>query len=298
MDTELYKNYLTIIETGNLTAAAEKLHLSQPSLSKQIKVLEEFYGGQLLILKRGKKEIILTEAGRILYEKAKYICSLEDTTKNEIAGVNGGIVGVLRLSVAYSRSPLFISRSIKYFHQLYPKISYEMYEGIASVQTEQLLSGMTEIGITTTELSRPEYFDILFSRPEQMVAVFNVNSTSLSNKETLTLKDLKDIPISLSAGGAELFQRVSVISNFAPSIMSINTTKSTALQWARENMAVAIVTAEVGECFGKDLVVKKINDSRFELQKNIVKVKDRPLSKIAQKFLDFYGEQRKSEMIK
>ena len=297
MDIEVYKNYIEIVDSGNLTAAAEKLHISQPSLSKQIKVLEEYYDGQLLILNRGKKEVILTEAGRVLYEKAKYICSLEDMTKNEIAGINGGIVGVLRLSVAYSRSPLFISRSLKLFNQLYPRITYEIYEGIAAEQTNQLLSGMTELGITTTALSRPEYFDILFSRPEHMVAVFHKESPYLKDKTALTLRDLKAIPLSLSGSGVQLFRRACLTSNIVPQIISVNTTKATAIQWAKENMAVALVTAETTEYFGEDLISKKIVDKRFDMRKNIVKVKDRPLSKIAEKFVEFYGQQRSSERI-
>ena len=77
--------------------------------------------------------------------------------------------------------------------------------------------------------------------------------------------------------------------------MSVNTTKSTTLQWAKDNIAVAIVTAEDNEYFGNELVKKKLNDKRFNLQKDIVKVKDRPLSKIAEKFIEFYREQRSNE---
>ena len=298
MDIDTYKNFLAIIDAGSVTAAADRMHITQPSLSKQLRMLEGFYGGPLILLQRGRKEIILTEAGRVLYEKAKYITSLEDSAKNEIANINEGVVGVLRLSSAYSRSPLFISRSIKRFSQLYPKVTYEIYEAIATEQTQQLLNGVAEIGITTTKLDRPEHFDVLFSRPEYMVAVFNVESPWLDDKKTLSLKDLQNIPLSLSGSGGAIFRRICRDSNFTPKIMSVNTTKSTTLQWAKDNIAVAIVTAEDSEYFGDQLVIKKLNDKRFIMQKDIVKVKDRPLSKIAEKFVQFYGEQRSSEQKK
>ena len=298
MDIDIYKNFLAIIDTGSVTAAAERMHITQPSLSKQLRMLESFYGGPLIFLHRGKKEIILTEAGRVLYEKAKYICSLEDSAKNEIASINEGVVGVLRISIAYSRSPLLISRSIKKFSQLYPKVTYEIYEAIASEQTQQLLNGVAELGVTTTKLDRPEHFDLLFSRPERMVAVFNIKSPWLDDKKSLDLKDLQNIPLSLSGSGGGIFRRICLEANFTAKIMSLNTTKSTTLQWAKDNIAVAIVTAEDNEFLGDDLVKKSLNDKRFDLQKDIVKVKGRPLSKIAEKFVQFYGEQRSKEQKK
>lgn len=295
MDIELYRNFLAIIERGSMTAAAEQMHISQPSLSKQLKVLESYYGSPLMLLKRGKKEIILTEAGRVLYQKAKYICSLEDAAKSEIEDMNEGVTGVLRLSVAYSRSPLFISRSIKGFSKLYPKVTYEIYEAIASAQTRQLLNGIAELGITTTTLDQPEQFDVLFSRPESIVAVFNSESRWLDGKKNLILTDLKDIPLSLSGGGADTFRKICRASHFTPFVMSVSTTKLTAVQWARENMAVAIIPSELNEEYGENLVVKPINDRRFKLQKNVVKVKGQQLSKVAEKFIEFYREQRHFE---
>ena len=66
MDIDTYKNFLAIIDAGTVTAAAERMHITQPSLSKQLRMLEAYYGGPLILLQRGRKEIILTEAGRVL----------------------------------------------------------------------------------------------------------------------------------------------------------------------------------------------------------------------------------------
>ena len=78
MDLENYRNFLAVIETGSLTGASEYVHVAQPALSKQIRMLENFFGARLLITERGSRKVILTEAGRLLYQKAKYICSLEE----------------------------------------------------------------------------------------------------------------------------------------------------------------------------------------------------------------------------
>ena len=93
MELESYRNFLAIIEAGSFTGAAECVHVAQPALSKQLKTLENFFGAKLIITTRGSRQLILTEAGRILYQKAKYICSLEDLARNEIDNIIGGAVG-------------------------------------------------------------------------------------------------------------------------------------------------------------------------------------------------------------
>lgn len=128
MDLENYRNFLAVIETGSLTGASEYVHVAQPALSKQIRMLENFFGARLLITERGSRKVILTEAGRLLYQKAKYICSLEDLAREEITSVQRGAAGTLRISVANSRSAPFIQRTLKAFCALYPEVNYEIFE--------------------------------------------------------------------------------------------------------------------------------------------------------------------------
>ena len=87
MEIDNYRNFLAIVEAGSMTAASEYIHIAQPALSKQVKSLENYFGTKLIITTRGSKHLILTDAGRILYHKAKYICSLEDMAKNEIGEI-------------------------------------------------------------------------------------------------------------------------------------------------------------------------------------------------------------------
>ncbi len=103
MEIDNYRNFLAIVEAGSMTAASEFVHIAQPALSKQLKSLENYFGTKLIITTRGSKHLILTDAGKILYHKAKYICSLEDMAKNEIDDVSDGNRGTLRISAANSR---------------------------------------------------------------------------------------------------------------------------------------------------------------------------------------------------
>lgn len=298
MELENYRNFLAIIEAGSLTGAAECVHLAQPALSKQLKALENYFGAKLILTQRGSRQIILTEAGRILYQKAKYICSLDDLAKMEISSVTGGSVGTLRISAANSRSAVFISNVLKDFSRQYPKITYEIYEGGITDQAQQLLNGITELGIFSVPIRHEDSFQVLFRRREELYAVFHQDSPLLdSSTAEITLPELADIPLSISAGCWELLKKRCAELPLLTKIICISTTRSTALQWALDNSAAVIVPAEPEEWLGHGLIKKKINATGIELFKTVVKVKDRPLSVIARKFLQFYAQTRNSQQV-
>ena len=73
MELDNYRNFLAIIEAGSFTGAADYVHIAQPALSKQLRALENYFGTKLIITTRGSRQILLTEAGRVLYQKAKYL---------------------------------------------------------------------------------------------------------------------------------------------------------------------------------------------------------------------------------
>ena len=111
MDLDIYRNFLAIVEAGSFTGAADFVHIAQPALSKLLRNLENFFGTKLIITQRGSRQLLLTEAGRAVYQKAKYMCSLEDLAKSEIENIVGGVIGTLRFSIANFCIPLIVERS-------------------------------------------------------------------------------------------------------------------------------------------------------------------------------------------
>lgn len=298
MELDCYRNFLAVVEAGSFTAAAECVHVAQPALSKQLRNMENYFGAKLIISTRGSRQLLLTEAGRVLYQKAKYICSLDDLAKTEINSIMGGVRGTLRFSITSSRSALFIKSSLKHFCQLYPKITCELYEASIEEQTQQLLNGITEIGILSTPLKHQDDFQVLFRRDEQLVTVFHKDSIWLDNsKEDISLSELEDIPLSISGGCATIFKDACEEMSLIPNIICISTSRQTALQWAAEKAAVAIFPVEPGEDLGDEYVIKPIKNIDAELYKTVVKVKDRPLSVAAQHFLKFYAKTRNSQQV-
>lgn len=160
----------------------------------------------MLHVRRGGHSIELTDAGCILYNKAKYICSAENSALKEIVDCQAGFSGTLRISLSPSMSINFIKNFLSDFYREFPHINYELYEVPFDEQTQQLLEGKTEIGIANAPLKQSKRFETLFSRKERLVALFHKDSPYLKNdKPNILLDDLEDIPLCLSRGCSELF---------------------------------------------------------------------------------------------
>lgn len=299
MDLDNYRNFLAVVENGSITGASEFVHIAQPALSKQLKMLENFMGAKLILTERGSRRIVLTEAGRILYQKAKYICSLEDLAKEEILETRKGAAGILRFSVSNSRSAPLIHRILKKFSALYPGVSFEIHETGFYEQSQQLLNGITEIGVLSTPVQSEDDFDELFRRYEYLAVIFNKNSKWLKHPERkgMQLADLHKIPLCISTGCHEMLKQSCNDVGFVPFILSINTSRYTTLQWAMADAGVAIAPIEAGENLGEEFRVKKLLDVQADLYKSVVKVRNRPLSPLAFKFLQFYQENSDSQCL-
>ncbi len=289
MDIEYYRNFIAIVEHGSISAAAKHISIAQPALSNQLKVLQRKFGTTLIHLKRGGHSIEVTDAGYVLYNKAKFICSTETDVIKEINDYGSGYVGTLRISLSPSMSINFIKTTLSQFAKLYPRINYELYEVNIDDQIRQLLSGETEIGIANAPLKQSFRFETIYSRRERLIALFHKNSPYLTNtKPNILLDDLEEMPLCLSRGCSELFLEVCSDSKLFPQIVSINTTKLSTIAWAEENLGVAIVPAPIEEIFSPDLIKKDIQDERLYLERSISIVKGRPLSIVAKSFINYF----------
>ena len=111
MDLKQLQYFVAIAEAGSITAAAKKLHLSQPPLSMQLKLLEEEMG--TLLIERGPRSVTLTDAGRLLYRHAKQILTMADNALHDLADFNQGLRGTLR-PVSYTHLDVYKRQSWKW----------------------------------------------------------------------------------------------------------------------------------------------------------------------------------------
>lgn len=294
MNTDYYRNFIAIVESGSLSAAAKRISIAQSALSTQMKILQAKMGTPLLEIRRGGHSLSLTQAGQLFLNTARTICDAEDRAIKEMEGMASGFYGTLRLSLSPSMSIPFIRQYMRGFVQQYPHINFELYEVPIQLQTEQLLDGKTEIGFASAPLQQIDRFETIYQRREGLKALFHKDSPFLKDHSpSIMLYDLQEMPLCISRGCSSLLLNTCRDSHILPNILSINTTKMSAAAWAMENLGIAVVPAGRFEVFPDVLVDKSIMDSRLYLDQTLSVVKGRPLSTVAKLFINYF---RKNEV--
>ena len=139
-------HYFTVVaQELNITRAAEKLNMSQPPLSNQIKALEEELGVQLFI--RGKRHLELTEEGGLLLRRAVQIQELADKTRQELASLREGMTGVIYLSMVEGRAPFLAARWIAGFREEFPLVRYNLWNGSSDDVLDRLHKGLADLAV-------------------------------------------------------------------------------------------------------------------------------------------------------
>lgn len=290
MDITQYRNFITVVESGTITAPAKKLNIAQPALSSHIKNLENEFGAEFLEKSRGQRSVRLTGAGQLFYRQAKAICLLHDNLHRDIADYKIGVSGTLKISISPSRSSTLIQNFVRQFHKDYPGVKYVFYEGSVYEQEQQILAGITEFAVANAPLGRPHLFDILFQRRQQLYAVFNkACGWFKEEKESLGLKDLEGIPLCLS-GSLPLLEHCMKQEKLKQEILFESTTRGTALYTAQAGLGVAVVPFEKYDEIPYDnLTFAPVKHEGLFTYKTIFKLKGHELSAVANHFLEYYS---------
>lgn len=174
------------------------LHLSQPTLSTQIKALEEELGKQLLIRgSKGTRKVTLTEEGMILRKRAEEILSLVQKTEREISFSDQMIVGDVYIGTGETDAVRFIARAAKELYESYPGIHYHISSGNAGFVTEQLDKGLIDFGIVFGNVDHTKYnsMELPF---KDIWGVLMKRDSPLAAKEAIQPEDLWDKPLIIS----------------------------------------------------------------------------------------------------
>ena len=148
MDIRTLQYFIAVAEELNITRAAERLHMSQPPLSAQIKALETELDTQLFI--RGKRRLQLTETGQLLYRRAKEIISLSEKTRSEIFSMGAGMRGTISIGLVEGMAPDIAAEWFAGFLELYPNIRFRILDGSTDDLLEKLRSGIISLAVITS----------------------------------------------------------------------------------------------------------------------------------------------------
>ncbi len=192
MEIRVLRYFLTIAREGSITNAANFLHVTQPTLSRQIHDLEDELGQKLFT--RGSHNMTLTTEGMILRKRAEEIISMVDKTEAEFTSMEEAVGGDIYIGGGETDAIKFLAKVAKELHDTYPNIHYHLYSGNAQDVTERLDKGLLDFGVLVqpADISKYDYLNI---PARDTWGVVMRKDSPLAEKETICKEDLIGIPL-------------------------------------------------------------------------------------------------------
>lgn len=155
MDTRVLNYFLEVVNQGNITKAAEKLHITQPTLSRQLMELEKEIGAKLF--ERGKRKIQLTEAGYLYHKRVREMMGILDKAQKEVSYNSDEIAGVLSIGCVETKATEILMDHVKVFHEQYPNVQFEFYNGFSDDIKSRLDAEQLDFGILLEPVEAAKY---------------------------------------------------------------------------------------------------------------------------------------------
>ena len=282
------KYFLTLVQEGNITTAAKRLHIAQPPLSRLMKQLEENLGATLF--ERGHRKIKLTEAGHLLHNKAEQLLEFMNTTVKEIREIEAGTHGTLFIGTASSSVATILPRMVRIFRNQYPSIKFELREGESSQIIELLNGGLIEIGLVRFSFDDELYESIKLPN-EPLVAAFNKNTQDYAgqNQDYINLSDLAGKPLMIHRKFETMITEHCEHAGFKPNFLCKSDDVMPILAWADADVGIAVVPrASIDLIPNTNLIFKTIVNPCIETTASVIWMRNRYLSAAARHFLTLF----------
>ncbi len=192
MEIRVLKYFLMVAREENITKAAALLHLTQPTLSRQLMQLEEELGVKLF--HRSKHSIILTEDGMLLKRRAQEIVSLSRKTVQELSHKEDVLSGEIAIGCGETKGMLFLSEQIRKFQQKYPLVQFSIHSAIADDTKERIEKGILDIGLLMEPVDVGKYEFIRMPKKEKW-GILARKDSELAAKEFINPEDLLGVPL-------------------------------------------------------------------------------------------------------
>lgn len=293
MELRVLQYFLAIAREQSIIRAAESLNLSQPTLSTQIKNLEEELGKQLLIRgTKGSRKVTLTEEGMILRKRAEEILELVKKTEKEITVADDIIMGDIYIGAGETDAIRLIAKAAKKLQQSHPGIHYHISSGNSEFVTERLDKGLIDFGLIFTNIDLTR-FDALKMPARDVWGVLMQKDSALAQKDVITPKDLWDKPLIFSQQedkGGSLTQWLKRKSSDLNIVATYNLIFNASLM-VDEGLGYAITFDRIINTTGDSNLCFRPLKPQLETEMSIIWKKYQVLSKPAEKFIATLQEQ-------
>lgn len=291
--------FAAVVEEGTISSAARRLNLTQPPLSAQMKQLEAECG--CVLFERTSRRIQLTEAGRMLYNRALTMLELADITRQELKDYREGTSGRLRLGVVSSVGSTFLADVVRDFHRTQPQTAFELFEANTYQLLEQLKSNLLELAIVRTPFPEQD-FDSVCILDEPMLAaghcsLFEMDGKPEGNPKTdcsslefplISLHALSQKPLIVYRRWEAILLERFEACHTTPFIFCQNDDARTSALWADAGLGVAVLPASARSLLrNPQTAIYKIDDPKLHSGICVVRNKDAWLSAVARSFFSY-----------
>ena len=233
MELRVLKYFLMVAREENITKAANLLHVTQPTLSRQMMQLEEELGVKLF--SRGKYHIVLTDDGMLLKRRAQEIIDLVDKTAQEFSRDEEPLNGEIAVGCGETRNMTFLSRKMADFRQIHPMVHFSVYSAIADDIKERIEKGIVDVGLFMEPVDIGRYEFIRLPVKERWGVLVRGDSP-LAGKDRVTAQDLKNVPLligqralvqnELANWFGDIYEKVEIASTFNLILNAANMVKN------------------------------------------------------------------------
>ena len=192
MDIRVLKYFLAVAREQSFSTAAERLFLSQPTLSRQLKELEDELGKTLLV--RSNKGVTLTEEGIILRKRAEEIIDLMEKTEQEVRQSNDSVSGTVYIGAGETYAIKLIADTAHHLKADYPGIHYSFFSGNGTDVMEKLERGLMDFGLIFGNIDRTRY-EVIEIPLHDTWGVLMRQDEPLAKKASLTISDVSGLDL-------------------------------------------------------------------------------------------------------
>ena len=194
MEIRVLRYFLTVVREQSITKASEVLHITQPTLSRQLAQLEEELGVKLF--ERGSRKISLTNEGMLLRRRAEEILQLVDKTEQELTEQEEQVEGKVAIGCGEIASVQLLPELFASFHEKYPRVTFDIYTATADHVKDRMDRGLMDVGLLLEPIDMEKYEYIRLHKKERWVVLMPPDA-ALAEKEAVTAEDLSALPLIL-----------------------------------------------------------------------------------------------------
>lgn len=192
MELRVLRYFIEVARTQNITAAAERLHITQPTLSKQLMDLEDELGAKLF--ERGKRRTTLTEDGMLLFQRAKEIVALADLTESAFRSTDERIAGDIAIGCGETKGMRLLVDAMKEMRAAHPGVTFRLSSGNFEDISDRLDSGLVDFGLFVGDAAVAKYDYIKLPHSDAWGLLMRADN-ALAERATVRPQDLDGIPL-------------------------------------------------------------------------------------------------------